>query len=64
MSLAPIVRTSYLQLYARRIPDIMMWGAGIVGVLYWPHAIIKISNMKCNAPNVNAQTFIGYGTIY
>jgi hypothetical protein len=46
-------RTSYLTLYMRRVPSIVVWGTGITAFLVWPHAMAGASNQVSDAPKIN-----------
>lgn len=46
-------RTSYLTLYMRRVPSIVVWGTGITAFLVWPHVMAGASNTVSDAPKIN-----------
>lgn len=62
--LIPITRTTYLQLFVKKIPDLILYGTVVTGVLYWPHAFIQFFNWRDNVPNINSHTYIGYDSVY
>lgn len=45
--------TSFVALYARRLPALVGWGTGIAFFLGWPHVWIGVMNKKHHVPAIN-----------
>lgn len=54
---AKLAHTTFTQLYARRVPHVMAWGAGILAFLCWPHIAATASNKAHHVPNINTGFF-------
>lgn len=59
-----MIRTTYAQLYARRVPDLFLWAGTLTGLIMWPHAVIWGLNLVRGVPKINCQTIIGTKPIY
>jgi hypothetical protein len=59
-----IVRTPMYKFYLKRLPDLMLWGTFVSGILYWPRIFPTYENYKNDIPDINCQTFIDNKPIY
>ncbi|CAK7892516.1 hypothetical protein CAAN1_08S05556 [[Candida] anglica] len=45
-----IKRTSILSLYAKHVPTLGIWAAGLTTFFFWPYASSKVSNKVHHVP--------------
>lgn len=49
----PLPRTTYLQIVARRAPNIVFWAGGLTTFFAWPHIYGAVSDKMHHVPRVN-----------
>lgn len=51
-------RTSYAQLYSRRLPSLAVWASGLTVFFGWPHVARTVRNTSRDASNSNYTMFL------